>query len=544
MKTSLVICLLLNLLYLQAIAQQTDANGNKIHRANIALIVKEDSFKNGAYQSSNTKTNLNSVTYLWVSKILLEEGFQIVNRTGNVGAIKQLIEENKLDEYIDGWSSAAKNIGANWLLLVDLTTSIENEVEITLDYSYRFMNVENNRSFHYQTRSEFYWVDENRFRKEYQESLQQNKTLLLQVLRQHFPCLFGINSINGKSLALSACQPVGAITKEDKLYGFQYSDESKTIQGKTFQFNILHSLGKAMITGSNNGFLNAKIEQRIENTDNILFSLTSRNTLKNEQFIPVTVGGLTYDLNTIDGYLKKQINQAVYCGICKLPQLNLVESEYKAEIQEEKELQKHEDFLDGYTVQQFKSIGAMFYIQIKNFSKDKENVSFALDIIDISKNSLVNTFDVQCHKSNISDAVSHYLEQVFAWPCVIDRVDSKKVTIYSLLPIRLKEGNTQILTCIKACTNPVNNQTTFQRVKLAKLKYVEYCGMRHLYEIEEIIDKKELEVVLNKEGTNFFLFSDNKKVDLLKDNSLMKKMKVKNALKQGFKSMIRNAKIQ
>lgn len=129
MKTSLVICLLLNLLYLQAIAQQTDANGNKIHRANIALIVKEDSFKNGAYQSSNTKTNLNSVTYLWVSKILLEEGFQIVNRTGNVGAIKQLIEENKLDEYIDGWSSAAKNIGANWLLLVDLTTSIENELK-------------------------------------------------------------------------------------------------------------------------------------------------------------------------------------------------------------------------------------------------------------------------------------------------------------------------------------------------------------------------------------------------------------------------------
>lgn len=51
---------------------------------------------------------------------------------------------------------------------------------------------------------------------------------------------------------------------------------------------------------------------------------------------------------------------------------------------------------------------------------------------------------------------------------------------------------------------------------------MEYYDMRHLYEIEEIIDKKELEVVLRKEETNFFLFSDNKKVDLLKDDSLMK----------------------
>ena len=531
---------------LQVIAQQTDAFGNKVYKANIALIVKEDSFKDGVYQTTNASLDINSAMYTFIRQILLEEGFLVVNRDENMDAIRKLLEEYKAEDYLEGWSVTAKNIGADWLLLVDVTESLDNN-KFTYDYSYRLMNVVNNRSFHYQTSSRINFVNESQVRADYQKSLQDNKRFLIGILRQHFPCLFGAQSIRGKEVKLAAYQPVGGLTQDDKLYAFTYFDETRTIQGKTLVFNVLKLLGEATVTGFENGLLLAKMDQKLETTDNLLFSLTHRNPLQQEQFIPVTLGGSSYNLATPDGYLKKQINQAVYCAIGDLPQLSLIESEYKAAIYEEKELQKHEEFLDGYTVQQFKSIGAMYYIHLKNFVFQQPTVKFTIDVIDISQNTLVNSFDVQCHPSNLHSAVSYYLEQVFTWPCIIDEVNSKELSVYSVLPIRLKEGATQILTYIKAIPNPVTGQITYQRIGIAKLKYLEYCGMKHRYEVVEIMDKEEFRK-LQGLSANLFLLSDSTKPDLLKDNSSTDDSKpkgtLKEGLKEGFKSLIKNTRVK
>lgn len=531
--------------YLSSATAQTvtDPNGDKVYRGNIAVFVQENKYvfdtkkPQQESQAGTPKANTETATYAWVMKILQDEGFRVVNRDSKLSQdVKTLINEQKSEDYLDGLSNQAKNQGADWLLMVDMTTLVEENKYITFNYAYRLISVENNIGNHAQSEDKFIWNGEESFRQEFAQSIERNRVFLVNFLRKFFPVQFGIMGIKGNNITLSAYQPVGSLTANDKAYIYRYSNNKVFYQGKEEDFNVLDLLAVGNGFRSDNGYLVARTNNSIKDIENTFACLTEKNTLALEQRFFTTIIGIPYDINTRDGYLKKRVNQSVYCAVGQLPQLGLIESDLLPKLKAERELQKGEEFMDGHTVEQFKAVGASFLISITNFNvdeKDPDVVSFTLDFLDVASNVAIKTFDVKCHISNLDEAVKYYLSYVFTFPCAIGEVDNTTIAIYSKVPICANIGDSFILTYIKTTTSPSGDPIS-QRVELATLKYTEYHGMKHLFTIDKVQNKDDMKHIseyLNT--TNFFLLTNFPQPEMLKVTSSEPQKK-----KEGFMSRL------
>lgn len=506
----------------------TDEFGKKVSRGNIALIVQEDFFSDGQRVSEQTKSDLNTATYAWVSKQLIDWGFQIVNRDDEaMQKVSKLLRESKSENYLDGLSIQAKGQGADYLLLVDMSTLYEgkNSKNVTLDYSYRFITIQNNIGSHAKLRTEIIFENENQFRTAIQNSISDNTIFFATFLRRFFPVQFAIQSMDGKNITLSALQPVGSIYNSDKLYFYNYEVKDAVLAGQQKKFDVINLLAtaKAKDFKVKNSTLVVKTDKSLPKKNNIYAALSEKNTLQNEERFPTTVIGLQYDLNSKDGYVKKMVNQAVYCGLSKLPHFMLIESDMLPSLNKERELQKTEDFLNGHTVEQLKAMGAQYLVHISNFTNSNNIVSFTLSVLDVASNTIAKTFECQCHISNLDELVYARLKYLFMLNCVVEKADKKSIEVLSTLPIDVSVGNTSYtLVVIKPVTTP-NGQTTYQRVEIARLKYAEYMGMKHRFDFDKILNKDEYnDISKNKNLYNYVLQSDDEVSDLLKNNSKFK----------------------
>ena len=493
----------------------TDAKGDKVYRGNIAVIVQENKYvfdNNDLSQEvkrAPTKVNAETATYAWIAQQLQNEGFRIVNRDNKAFKdVQRLLNEGKSEDYLDGLSVQAKAQGANWLLLVDMTTLVEDNKYITFDYSYRLISVENNIGNHAKTEYKFMWGGDDNFRQEFANSIQSNQIFFLDFMRRFFPVQFAIIGLKGNNMKLAAYQPVGALTTNDKVYIYHYNNEKAFYQGRDEDFNVLNLLAVGSDFRLDGGYLMAKTDNTIKSTDNTFACLTEKNTLALEQRFFTTVIDLPYNAQTREGYLKKRINQALYCAIGQLPQLGLIESDLLPKLKEERELQKGEEFMDGHTVEQLKAVGASYLIRISNFHIDKKEsnvVSFTLSFLDIASNVVVKTCEIKSHVSNLDEAVKYHLSSIFTFPCSIGKIDNKNVVLYSKVPIHANIGDSFKLTFIKTMTAPTGALIS-QRVELATLKYTAYQGMKHIFVIDEIKSKEDMKNIDQQlNTTNFFL---------------------------------------
>jgi len=531
----------------------TDANGDKVYRGNIAVIVQENKyvFDNGSPNhdvKSPTKVNAETATYAWVAQLLQNEKFRIVNRDDKAFKdVQRLLNESKSEDYLDGLSIQAKAQGADWLLLVDMTTLVEDNKYITFNYSYRLISVENNIGDHAQTEYKFMWGGEDNFRQEFANSIHSNTIFFLNFMHRFFPVQFAIVGLKGNNVKLAAYQPICLTpTVEEKAYIYRYNNEKAFYQGRDEDFNVLNLLAIGRDFSLDGGYVMVKTDNAVKNMDNTFVSLSDKNTLALEQRFFTTVIDLPYNIKTRDGYLKKRINQALYCAIGQLPQLGLIESDLLPKLKEERELQKSEEFMDGHTVEQFKAVGASYLIRISNFKVDEREsnvVSFTLSFLDIASNVVVKTCEIKSHTSNLDKAVKYHLSQIFTFPCAVGRIDNKNAVLYSKVPIRANIGDSFILTFIKTTTSPTGTPIS-QRVELATLRYAEYQGMKHLFTIDEIKSKEDMKNIAQYlNTTNFFLLSNDSMPDLLKDNSkILNQESAKKSLKENAKEQERQRK--
>jgi len=501
-------------------SQITDETGKKITRGNIALIVQEDFFTNGQRLSAKSKSDLNTATYAWVSKQLIDWGFQIVNRDDEaMSKVSKLLKESKSEHYLEGLSIQAKEQGADFLLLVDMTTLSENNKNITTDYSYRLVNITTNGGYHAKTRTEIVFENEKQLRDAVKKQIADNTIFFSLFIRRFFPAQFIITSMKGKKVTLGALQPIGSVYTSDKFYFYDYETQTTNSFGETMSFDVLNLLATANAKDMKleSGQAVVEVDQKFENKQNIYAALSEKNTLQHQSGFTTTVIGLQYDLDSKDGYIKKMVNQAVYCGLGQLPHFWMVESDLLPFLNKERELQKTEDFLNGHTVEQMKAVGTQYLIHISNFSNNNNIVSFTLSFLDVASNTIAKTFDCQCHISNLDKLVYYKLKSIFVLNCIIDKADKKGIDVLVRVPLDLKMGdNSYHLVAVKPIQTP-DGQITYQRVEIVKLKYAEYKGMKHRFEFDKIINKDEFkDLEKNKDKYNFLLLNKDETSDKIK----------------------------
>ena len=471
--------------------------------------------------------------------------FGVVNRDNEAfGQVAQLIKENKLEDYLDGVSVAAKNQGADYLFLVDVTSYAESNAAAQIEISTRLMNVENNMGYHAFYRSEAMVLDdEDDMREKTRQIINDFSVSLEDFLLNIFPEQYFIAKADGKIWSLGAYQPNGRILPTDKFYAFKLQKENMQLGETSVPVQILQHVAVCGKSTANGGYIQVKSDESIDNnTSNIvLFRNVAQPVFQGLNQMTMTFFGLDYDLDSYDALVKKRINNAVFSAITRHPGLQLIEHDHLPQLKKERELQKSEDFIDGHVVEQMKAIGAAYLLTLESYGRTELQVTFKMALISVAENRIVRTIDVTTSIDNIENEMYKQICDRIANPCNIKRIDNKTLEMTS--PITLKEGDRCIVSGRKVVKNPVTGEVSYSKTKLCKLTVEQYAGNRCVLSVDEIFDKEGMKEVENNSRNGLITFivdSSSIKSDVA-TRSDVKQKAVKQEKRKGFWRTLKEA---
>ena len=270
---------LLTILSITTASAQTSVNadGTIKHRGNVAIIVegRNFTFSDGNFVKTiddetmqMLKTTLRALSIQKFSNM----NFGIVNRDDEANSqVKQLIEENKLEDYLDGISVQAKNQGADYLFLVDITNYGENEAAFQTEIATRLISITNNFGYHKLYRSAAIGLGEEAdMREQARKLIKEFEASLDEQITEVFPEQYFIAQADGKTWNLGAYQPNGMIQSNDKFYAFRLSKNNMQIANSTVPIQILDEVGVASNPKGVGGYVQVKANNNVGNTSDIV----------------------------------------------------------------------------------------------------------------------------------------------------------------------------------------------------------------------------------------------------------------------------------
>ena len=478
-------------------------DGSIKFRGNVAIFVdsKSYTFQNGKAVTSvnpeittKLKATLRAIAMIKFQNI----AFGIVNRDDEANRqVEELIQENKLEDYLDGVSARAKNQGADYIFLVKAVTYGENDAAAQIEVSTRLMNVENNMGYHSFFRSNAVELkNEESIQKEVSQIVKDFSNSLENTLTSVFPEQYFIQNTNGRDLTLGAYQPNGRISSSNKFYAFNFQ-KSKIQMGSTaIPIQVLEHVANCQNATLKNGQLTVKADKTISNTSNIvLFRNVAQPTFCGTNQMTMTFFGLNNNEDTFDGMIKGRINNAMFDAITRHPGLQLIEHDHLASLKKERELQKSEDFIDGHVVEQMKAIGAMYLLKLEDYQRSGSNVSLKLSLISVEQNKILRSVDVVSSIDNIENELYKQLCERIAYPCVVKKISKDKLELTSVLS--LTDGNDCILELTKAIKNPSTGEVSYVRNDVCTLKFENYMGNKSIMTIDKMFSKEDLSDIEN-----------------------------------------------
>lgn len=470
----------------------TNADGSIKYRGNVAIMVTSHffTFKNGTFEqqvNNEVASNMKSAFNALAIQKFGNSGFAVVNRDGEAYAnLQKIMEEQKLEDYIDGFTAKAKGQGADCLFLCDITTYVENDFSQTF-ISCRFIDIATNRGYHYSMKSEpINMNDAVKQTLAARKLVSDFESFLYKHILDVYPERFGIAKANGKKLQLVTYQPSGRILNEDKFYAFKWSEQPTSLG---FNLLVFDPIGVATFEGVENGYPIVKSNKAIEASQDIMLYKNQEMPVQSTEAIPCTFFALTYDSNTYEGLIKNRINNAVYDAITRHPGLVLIEQEHLPELKKERELQKTEDFIDGHTVQQMKAIGALYMIHLQDFKINGTQVSFKLSTISVGENKIVRTVDVITSIDNIENEMYKQICLRFGTRATISIKDSKSLeftTAHTYI-----EGVKFVVEVAKPIKNPLTGEVSYSEVDVCNCTVSEYHNNKFIAQVTKVLSNDD-----------------------------------------------------
>lgn len=560
MKNSCILVMFF-VLAMNAFSQRAiNADGTLKFRGNVAIMVEGSSFtfKEGKFvkqvDDEITQSLETSLRALSMEKFQ-DMCFAVVNRDDEAfNKVKQLIEENKLEDYLDGFSVQAKNQGADYLFLLEITNYSEDDEVGQIEVSTRLINIENNFGFHSFYRSNAIVLkDENEMRKESRKIIDDVSLYLERQLLEVFPEQYFIAKSDGKSWSLGAYQPNGAIKPSDKFYAFKFQKSNIQLNQKILPIQVLDEIAVADNPKvGNGGYLQVKANKSLENTSNIvLFRNLSEPVFAGTNQMLITFFGFNYDKTSYDGLIKNRINNSVFSAITRHAGTQLIEHDHLSEIRKERELQKSEEFINGHVVEQMKAIGAQYLIHIENYQRNGTQVSFTLSFISIEANRIIRSVEVKTSMDNIENEMYKQLCERIANPCIVKLIDKNTIEMTSLLS--LSSGDDCVLELTKAIQNPITGEVSYSVSDLCLLTFKQYHGNKSIMLITDVFNKEDIKN-LEQHSTNgaltFRINGSKIKSNDDMQNEVQKKAKkveknktFSKAIKEAGRRMIKSTKI-
>lgn len=476
----------------------TNADGTLKLRGNVAIMVTSHTFTKDKGQFKQVvdddlikelKTAFNAMAMQKFGN----SGFGIVNRDNDAYAnVRKVLEEQKLEDYIDGFSVQAKGEGADCLFLSDITMySEDNAVQMFL--SIRLINIENNMGFHYSMKTKpTMLTDQLGMATQAKEMIKEYEKFFYEHILDTYPEQYAIAKSEGKKLYLAAYQPNGRILETDKFYAFKYSQIPLKLGNNTMPVQVLEKIATASGATNAGGYCLVKSDKAVQpSSDIVLFR--NQEEPKVSKPMTITYFALNYEANTNEGFIKNRVNNAVYDALTRHPGSVVIEQEHLPELKKERELQKTEDFIDGHVVEQMKAIGAEYMLHLDNFEINGGQVTFKLNMVSIEQNRIVRTVDVMSSIDNIENEMYKQICERLAYPCNVTLIDKKNLAVIS--GWSLSDNTKFIIQANKPIQNPITGEISYSLAQICTCKVTNYMGNKCNATIESIESKEDFNII-------------------------------------------------
>lgn len=472
-----------------------NADGTIKYRGNVAIMVTSHSFtfENGQFKKINEDSEISQLKSALNALAIQKFGnscFGIVNRDNEAYAnVRKALEEQKLEDYINGFSVQAKGEGADCLFLSDITMYTENNAA-QIFLSCRLINIANNTGYHYSMRSNaFPATSQEGITNEIRSLISQYEKFLYQAIIDVYPEQYAIAKAEGKKLYLQAYQPNGRILATDNFHAFKFAQESLKLAQGAQPVQVLQRVGTASEATPAGGYCMVKSNKAIAPSNDIVLFRELAEPKLTAGPMTMTYFALTYEPNTRLGFIKNRVNNAVYEAMTSHPGAVLIEQEHLPELKKERELQKTEDFIDGHVVEQMKAIGAQYMFHIEDFTITGNQVSFQLSMISVAQNRILRTVKVTSSIDNIENEMYKQICERMAYPCNITPIDKKNLVVLS--GWSLPAGSKFIIQANKQMKNPVTGEVSYSKVQVCKCTVTEYMGNKFTAKVSEVLSEDD-----------------------------------------------------
>lgn len=517
MKKFLVPIVLI-LFSLASLAQTaTDENGNKVYNgSSVAIFTRmhKYTFNSAADMTMSSLAEMDEGIrvgfQVMATSAAQTQGLRVVNRDdATFKAAQAWIEESKNEDYLDGLSARAKKIGATHMLIQDIRMYSYGNAYIAIEVLRNIVCVQTNISCRFVTK---HWLpmtgpDTS------PAMIAKEKQLLRKYLMDAFPGFFVLNKYNGKTVYLGVASLFG-VDANDEVCFYKWENIKAPVKGQLTDFSKMELLATGTIDAKPkivNGFLQLKINNKLSSTENLVIKLGDalHSEINTYKHLPVAIVELKPTGSTMDDYCKIQINNALSNMLYNNPFINLIESDGLSLIKKERELQKTEDFIDGSVIEQFKASSASYILCLSDYSQKNQIVNFKISFVNIESGSVEKETLIKCHVSNIYDVVNYNVNNFFVAPVAISAISKKQVVVYPVAPIASKHGESFTILYNKPIKNPINGETIYNRIPLAKCILSKWNCQEYIMTVNEILDKEDFDKLSTIKNTDlFFLQKD------------------------------------
>lgn len=474
----------------------TNADGSRKFRGNVAIMVTSHyfTFENGVFQekvSDETITELKSAINAMAIQKFGNLCFGVVNRDNEAYAnVRKVLEEQKLEDYINGFSVQAKGEGADCLFLIDITSYNENHFS-QMYISCRFINIVNNTGFHYSIKGAPINQDDSEgMANEIKNEIKQFEMFLNQHILEVYPEQWGIHNVEGKKLYIAPYVPNGNVLATDKFYAYKFNKTETIKFGQQSQpIQVLDLVATASGAEFASGLCLVKADRSLTASGDIVLFRDVKEPNVNMSPMTFTYFALTYQPNTYEGFIKNRINNAVYEALTRHPGSVLIEQEHLLDLKKERELQKTEEFINGHVVEQMKGIGAQYVIRVDNFDIDGSQVSFQLNMISVEENRILRTVDVTSSIDNIENEMYKQLCERMSMPINLAFNTKNSITVKTLWA--LPYGSKFIIQLNKPMQNPITNEITYTKVNVCNCEVTKYMGNKFEAKVTKVLSEED-----------------------------------------------------
>ena len=494
MKNLIYTLIIFSLISIYGNAQNVvNPDGSIKFRGNVAVLSKANFFSFDANGNSiqNDIKEANEITNMLETalRIMAQEkfgnmAFGIVNRDDQAYEnVKRTLEENKLEDYLNGYSIQAKNQGADWIYIIDCNIITQGDAaQLFLDS--RLVNVENNLGFHDHYVSTP--ISLNKMQNEIsgivKEFMKDTETFLY----GQFPEQYFINNVDGKTLELGAYQTNGRILNDDKFYVYEISRSSLAIPEGTINFQVFQPIGEASSPEIKDGKLYVKANKKISSNSNIVLVRNAPELLIKDGTMTATYFSIPVKGNDMDDFIKTRINNSVLTTMTNNPFVTLIEQDHLSDLHKERELQKSEDFLNGHTIDQMKAIGAQYILQIENYNNNNGEITFKLSVIDVAQNMIMRQVDIVSNIDDLEKNLYKALSERFATVPLNLEIGKNQLSFFTIPS--LPEGTNIVLEGINVVENPLTGEQVFNIIPLCYLTVTESLGNKSILKIDSKTD--------------------------------------------------------